>query len=283
MTLSRLAYDLETLLSPTLAAAALLLISYDALFAVNALAFLASAGLVISISLPAAEPHMRATGVLAELSFGTRAYLATPRLRGLLALSMAVAAAGSMVIVNTVVYVRDQLGRGETDTALAFAAAGLGSMALALLMPFLLDRSGDRPIMLGGGVVLALGLGLALLEPDFWGLLTIWMVLGAGSSMIQTPAGRLLRRSCHAADRPALYAAQFALSHACWLIAYPLSGWLGASFGLDVAFGVLALVVACSTLTAARLWPVPDPIELGHDHDEQAHAHPHMHDQHHRH
>eukprot|EP01036_Dinobryon_divergens_P014296 gene14296-19307_t len=33
---------------------------------------------------------------------GKRIYLATPRLRGLLALSLAVSAAGSVVIVNTV-------------------------------------------------------------------------------------------------------------------------------------------------------------------------------------
>ena len=54
------------------------------------------------------------------------------------------------------------------------------------------------------------------------------LVLGAGASLIQTPAGRLLRRSCHEVDRPRVFAAQFALSHACWLIAYPLAGWLGA-------------------------------------------------------
>ena len=221
--------------------------------------------------------------MLEELSFGVRAYLATPRLRGLLALSMAVSAAGAVVIVNTVVYVRDQLGRGEMDTAIAFAAAGLGSMLLALLAPFLLDRSGDRPIMIAGAGALAAGLLLALLRPDYSGILAIWMLLGAGSSMIQTPAGRLLRRSCHVADRPALYAAQFALSHVCWLIAYPLAGWFGASFGLEVAFGVLALVVAGSTLAAVRSWPAADPIELEHGHEEQAHSHLHVHDQHHMH
>lgn len=40
LSLSRLAYDLENLLSPTLAAAALVVMSYDALFAANAIASL---------------------------------------------------------------------------------------------------------------------------------------------------------------------------------------------------------------------------------------------------
>ena len=66
---------------------------------------------------------------------------------------MAVAAAGSMVIVNTVVYVRDQLGRGETDTALAFRRGRVGfDGACPADAVFCSDRSGDRPIMLGGGV-----------------------------------------------------------------------------------------------------------------------------------
>lgn len=51
-------------------------------------------------------------------------------------------------------------------------------------------------------------------------------VCGIGYSAVLTPSGRLLRRCAHAEDRPALFAAQFALSHACWLVAYPLAGAL---------------------------------------------------------
>lgn len=49
-------------------------------------------------------------------------------------------------------------------------------------------------------------------------LLPLWFTLGLGYSLAQTPSGRLLRRSAREEDRPALFAAQFALSHACWLI-----------------------------------------------------------------
>src|SRR3546814_15896387 len=62
-------------------------------------------------------------------------------------------------------------------------------------------------------------------------LLAVWFVLGLGYSAVLTPSGRLLRRSSHQEDRPALFAAQFALSHACWLLTYPLAGWLGAEIG----------------------------------------------------
>lgn len=283
LSLSRLAYDLENLLSPTLAAAALVFLTYDALFAANAGAFLVSALLVFSVRLPSPKPHERERGAWHNMSFGVRTYLMTPRLRGLLALSLAVASAGAMVIVNTVVYVRDRLGGTETDTALAFAAAGAGSMAVALLLPRFLDRLSDRPFMLAGGGVLTVGLLFGLMSPGLLALLPVWFVLGAGSSLIQTPAGRLLRRSARDADRPAVYAAQFALSHACWLIAYPLAGWVGGTFGLTTAFTVLAVVALASTAAAAALWPADDATDLEHWHDVLEHEHPHVHDEHHRH
>jgi MFS family permease len=283
LSLSRLAYDLENLLSPTLAAAALLFISYDGLFAANAAAFLVSALLVLSTTLPSPEPEDQAGGVWHRTTLGMRVYLKTPRLRALLALSLAVAAAGAMVIVNTVVYVRDGLGGTETDTALAFAGFGAGSMLVALLLPRALDRLPDRPFMLAGGLLLGGGLLCGLATPDLAALLLVWLLLGAGSSLVQTPAGRLLRRSAREADRPAIYAAQFALSHACWLMAYPLAGWLGTAFGLGPVFTVLAIIALMSSAAAFLLWPAPDAVELEHRHQEMTHEHLHVHDEHHQH
>lgn len=114
-------------------------------------------------------------------------------------------------------------------------------------------------------------------------LLGVWFVLGAGASLVLTPSGRLLRRSSGEADRPALFAAQFALSHACWLVCYPLAGWLGAQAGLGVVFAVLAAIVVAATLAAARVWPTADPAELAHLHEEMRHEHLHLHDEHHQH
>jgi MFS family permease len=283
LSLSRLAYDLENLLVPGLAAIALMFVSFHVLFAVNAVAFLVSAALVMSVMLPKPRPSERAGGVRENLSFGVRAYLATPRLRGLLALSLAVSAAGSMVIVNTVVYVRDFLGGSQSDMAFVLAAAGAGSMVVALMLPRLLDRMPDRPFMLGGGLLLTAGLLCGLTKPGLIMLLPVWFVLGAGSSLIQTPAGRLLQRSCHGSDRPALFAAQFALSHACWLITYPLAGHLSAHMGLSVTFAVLALVVLSATIAGMALWPSSDTTELEHAHEEIEHKHLHIHDDGHHH
>ena len=283
LSLSRLAYDLENLLSPTLAGLALLLMSYDALFALNAVAFLVSAALVLSVVLPRPTPAERGRGTLANIAFGIRAYLATPRLRATLALSAAVAAAGAMVIVNSVVYVRAEHGGTATDLAVALAASGAGSMMVALLLPRLLDGIAERPVMLAGAALLLIGLLLGLLNPGLGWLLPIWFVLGCGMSLVQTPIGRVLRRSCRDSDRPAFFAAQFALSHLCWLFAYPLAGALGAEFGTGAAFAGLAAVVAVATVAAARVWPREDVAELEHRHEASLHEHLHVHDEHHRH
>ena len=280
LSLSRLAYDLESLLSPTLAAALLTLISFHWLFGGTALGFVASAALVLSTVIPQAKAAER-RGIYDRTTRGTRIYLATPRLRGLLALNLSVAAAGAMVIVNTVVYVQAVLGRPDADVAVALALFGGGSMLAALLLPRLLDRLPDRAVMLAGAAVLAatmLFMGVRSLHgvAGWPVLLAIWFVLGLGYSAVLTPSGRLLRRSSHQEDRPALFAAQFALSHACWLVTYPLAGWLGAESGMAVTFLALGGLTALGAALAPAFWPADDPEIVEHVHEDLPPDHPHV-------
>lgn len=267
LSLSRLAYDMESLVSPALAALLLSVVSYHALFGGTVVGFVASAALVVSAVLPKAKmPPKR--GIYERTTRGLRIYLATPRLKGLLALNLAVASASAMVIVNTVVLVQSDFGLTQTATAAALAMFGAGSMLVALLLPKLLERLPERPVMLSGAALLALGLFVGFIAAKwFAALLPLWFVLGLGYSLAQTPSGRLLRRSAHSEDRPALFAAQFALSHACWLITYPLAGWLGAKAGLTVSFLALGALAAVSVALAAYLWRGSDEAELKHTHE----------------
>ena len=274
LSLSRLAYDMESLVSPALAALLLSVVSYHALFGGTVVGFVASAALVVSAVLPKAKmPPKR--GIYERTTRGLRIYLATPRLKGLLALNLAVASASAMVIVNTVVLVQSDFGLTQTATAAALAMFGAGSMLVALLLPKLLERLPERPVMLSGAALLALGLFVGFIAAKwFAALLPLWFVLGLGYSLAQTPSGRLLRRSAHSEDRPALFAAQFALSHACWLITYPLAGWLGAKAGLTVSFLALGALAAVSVALAAYLWRGSDEAELKHTHEGMSADHP---------
>ncbi|MGB3314218.1 MAG: MFS transporter [Albidovulum sp.] len=265
LSLSRLAQDIENIASPALAAALLVLIPASALFFGTALGFLGSAALVWLANPP--RPAERAKASTWQRTFaGMRLYLTTPRLLGLLALTMAAAAGSAMVIVNTAVIVGTLFERGQADVALAMGAFGVGSVLAALALPRILDHLPDRPVMLAGAgglsVTLIFGAVILALAPAFgaglWPAYLSWMAAaGLCYSAILTPTGRLLRRSADAAERPALFAAQFALSHACWLIAYPLAGMLGVWAGMTTASVLLGLLAAAAALAARQLWPGP--------------------------
>jgi len=297
LSLSRLAYDMESLVSPMLAAALLTVIGFHELFAGTVLGFLVSAVLVVSVVLPA-YPAPQRRGIYDRTTRGLRIYLATPRLRGLLVVSAAVAAAGSMVFVNTVVMVQAGWALPQSAVALVLASFGAGSMVAALALPRLLDKQSDRSVMLGGIGVMVAGLFMGTWVVGQGSLMVLWFVLGLGYSTAQTPSGRLLRRSAQPEDRPALFAAQFALSHVCWLLFYPLAGWFGSRYGMPATFVLLGCAGALSCWVVTLVWPSQDPeiiehehhgLPIGHIHTQGAlslgvgasHAHPFVVDDHH--
>ena len=63
LSLSRLAYDLESLLSPALAAALLTIIGFHWLFGGTVVGFLVSASLVLSVILPASQAKAQSGGI----------------------------------------------------------------------------------------------------------------------------------------------------------------------------------------------------------------------------
>ncbi|MFD9488293.1 MFS transporter [Streptomyces sp. NPDC059991] len=270
LSMSRLAYDLESLLSPALAALLLTVVSYHWLFAGTTLGFLGSAALVVSAVLPRATPVARTTSACARAASGTRLFWADPRLRALLALDLAVAAAGAMVFVNTVVVVRGHFHESAGAVSLALGAYGIGSMAAALWLPRLLARTSDRAVMLPAAYALPavmVAVAATTLAPagswSWAGLLVTWAAIGAASSAVLTPGGRLIRRCTATADLPAAFAAQFSLSHGCWLLTYPLAGWLAAGAGVPVTAGVLGVIALGAAGAATAVWPQGTAPERG--------------------
>ncbi len=69
----------------------------------------------------------------ALISKGLNEFIA-PRLRGLLALHFAAAAAGAMVIVDTVVLIRVNPGLGESEVAITLGLFGADSNACRLCL-----------------------------------------------------------------------------------------------------------------------------------------------------
>ncbi|AOY74146.1 MFS transporter (plasmid) [Arthrobacter sp. TES] len=262
LSLSRLAYDMEALASPALAALLLTLISYNNLFLGTVAGFLFSAVMVTITALPRRSGP---TGPQASLwhrtTLGARIFWRNRRLRSLLALNLVVAAPTALVLVNTVVYVRDVLHRPDTDLALALACFGIGSMIVALSAPRVLDRFGDRAVMLTGAALIPAVLAGATLitflgvgGAGWWLLLGLWFLLGAANSTILTPSSRLLRDASNEETRPYVFTAQFSLSHACYILTYPLAGWIGAAAGLGWAALVLTFIAMIGSAGAFLSW-----------------------------
>ena len=263
LSLSRLAYDMEALVSPALAAVLLTLISYNNLFIGTVVGFLFSAFMVTITVLPRlSAPAGPQTSLWHRTTLGTRIFWRNRRLRSLLALNLVVAAPTALVLVNTVVYVRDVLRRPDTDLALALAFFGVGSMIVALSAPLVLDRFGDRAVMLTGAALIpAVLAGATLLTflgvggAGWWLLLGLWFLLGAANSTILTPSSRLLRDASTEETRPYVFTAQFSLSHACYILTYPLAGWIGAAAGLGWAALALTIVAMIGSTGAFLSWP----------------------------
>lgn len=276
LSLMRIAEDAEQIISPLLAVLLLGFVGFSDLFIGTAIGFACSAWL-IAVTPIAAKSRPTDANFWGRARTGVQIYTRTPRLRGLLALEAAVAAAGAMVFVNTA-SLAAQFAPQDTGRAIALAmgAFGAGSIAAAALAPSL-RRFADRWVMISGAAIMTLGLiCLPWMTAHLLSVMLIWAVMGAGFSLNQTPIGRVLTQSCAQDDRTATFAAQFALSHLFWLFTYPLAGLLGAAVGLQITALVLAGIALVGLFAGALLWPAQDIAILAHDHADLPPDHPHI-------
>ncbi|MCK7641895.1 MFS transporter [Corynebacterium sp. CCM 8835] len=271
LSLSRMAYDVEQITSPAVAALFLAVMSYHNLFIGTMLGFLVSAALVIGTRLPARpEPESEQSGFLSRVFRGARIMAAEPELRGVLWLNLAVAAPMATVMINTVVIVRGEMDRNDTALAITLAGFGLGSMLTALALPRILTLVSDLAVMTAGalagaaalaGLILLLTVGDRLDGAGAWfTLIVLWLVLGSATSALQTPMSRVLRRNVEPESYSYIFAAQFSLSHACYLATYPAAGFLGVWFGLPAATGVLLAMTILAVGAGFRAFSFRQPV-----------------------
>ncbi|MFT4042534.1 MAG: MFS transporter [Gordonia sp. (in: high G+C Gram-positive bacteria)] len=263
---SRVAYDLESVGSPAIAAALLSLVSYSALFACTAIGFAASAVLVSSSGLaqvdranPAAQPSASVIRFWRNTFRGIRFMFSRNVFRIVLWINIPLAAATAVVVVNTVVYVRADAHLGDTAVAIVLGVFGAGSITAALVAPWLMRHVGVTTAMIAGAVTGAIGLGagaghLALDWPTGTAsiptLAAIWFVLGAGTSLMSTGTARLIRDHTDDHTRDDVFTAQFSASHAAYLATYPLAGWGGALVGNAGSVAALATIALLGSIGA---------------------------------
>lgn len=260
LSVMRITSDLENIASPIFAGLLLILFDIELLFYLTCGSFFISS-LLISIAIFPEMDQGKARNFFKNVGSGIKIYRTTPRLKGLFSLSIVTSSVGAMVLVNTVFIVRSDLEMSESFVGVALAAFGTGSIVTASMMSKLLLRYTDRYIMLLGGLIsisslFVFGIISINIEISFITLLCFWFCVGLGYSAILTPSGRILTRSAATKDRTGLFATQFALSHLCWLITYPLAGALTSYWSSSVAMLVMPMVAVFGFLSAIRLWKV---------------------------
>ncbi|WP_168582258.1 MFS transporter [Gephyromycinifex aptenodytis] len=256
LSLSRLAYDLESLLSPMIAAALLSFVAYNFLFVGTAAGFAISTSLVLASRLPHIPNEQAEHTFWQRVPLGVQVFARTDTLRFLMLANVVAAVGTSLVLVNSVVYARGVYHLGDTALAITLACFGVGSLLAAPNIPWILERFTVVHTMLVGAAIVTAALLSAVIVTAAaprgagWGwLLATWTLLGLGTSLVSTPSSRLLADASTAKNRNLVYTAQFALSHACFLFAYPIAGWIG-SVSLLAAAAVLAGLALLATVAA---------------------------------
>jgi NRE family putative nickel resistance protein-like MFS transporter len=277
LSLSRVAVDVETVAAPGVAALIVGLVGARWVFWFDGLTYVLSAALIVAVALPritSIAQKLSRGPLLLEITYGVRAIWREPALRQALVLSLVEALAGAVAIVATVAYVRDVLGRDETSAALAIAAVGLGSSVAAIALGRATGRyelraenraalhgkrhAWTRRAMLMGGFSLGIALLPGFLEPALSSLLAMWALNGAGQALIAISSSTLLAEHTFEEERGRVYAAHFAMTHACWLVMYPVIGHAANIWGTPNTFTWAAAVCILITMAAALFRPGRD-------------------------
>ena len=253
--LSRIAYNLENILSPTFALLILTFINYPSFFIANTICFFLSAALILITNFPQLNAKKIDMSPLWQKAIsGIALFLKNKNLLAILSLNMVIATSGAMILVNSVTIIQGFFGLSEYKLAIAMLCYGTGAMLSAFVVFIKSGESNYKRIMLIGAFLTSLTSLSSIFIQSYEALLLSWACFGFLSSFILVPIGQILREETNVNDRTAIFGAQFSLSHACWLISYPLIGYLLVFSGLKISFFIIAILVFMTTSAAWYLW-----------------------------
>lgn len=248
-----LSFNLADIVGMTVGALLIWLFGFRIGFGIDAATFLISAILIIGVRFPA-DVAKRGIKKGTDLLFGIRRMFGAPGLRRSLMLSLQVSIVGGLAIVATASYVKSELSMAAPFYPLAMAAMGVGSMFAALHFSHCETCGRRRWSWVVLPAFFAVLVAVAVFK-SYPVLVVAWLISGAGQGVFGIVSNTLLADNSEEGERPHIYAAQFALSHAGWGISYPLCGYLSAHFGFAVAAWTCAgllLVTLLPMLAAPR-------------------------------
>lgn len=248
--LSSATNELLGVLGPGLAGGLAALLGGRSLFWLDGATFALSALLILALRTNLQVKTDLASEVFrwSDLREGTRRLWVDPRLRYALLLELVAAISGAWVLVNTVGYVKGNLGLGDAQYGWVMAAFGVGATLAALAAGALDKRLARTTFVLLGATLTTLAIlptAMASLVP----LMLLWFLAGVGQNWVNLPTNTLIADHTPEALQGRVYGAHFAWSHLWWMFSYPLAGWLGNALGSGsfllgglIGLGLLAVV-----------------------------------------
>jgi MFS family permease len=237
-----IAYDAANVLSPSIAALVIALVGFRGNFVVDGFTFLASAALIIGLPRLAAEVASGVKKAPVSVGHGLTAMFRRPQLRQSLFLALQTSIAGAFVIVATVDLVKNELRLSDTAYAWIMGAFGIGSVCGALVYSKISTRGRDLGVKCAGPVMLAALVAVAI-APRYAVVMAAWALIGASYSILGVRGSELLAENSNGEERPHIFAAHFALSHAGWGLTYPLVGFLTTALGFGKTGWVFAAIL----------------------------------------
>ncbi len=237
-----IAYDAANILSPSMAALVIVLFGFRGNFMVDALTFLVSAALLIGLPRLTAEIPTGEKKERVSVGHGLSAMFHRLPLRKSLFLALQTSIAGAFVIVATVDLIKVDMRLSDTAYAWVMGAFGIGSVCGALIYSKIPTRARNVSVNASGPVML-LALAAVAIVPQYAVVVTAWFCIGAGYSILGVRGSELLASDSRGEERPHIFAAHFALSHAGWGITYPLAGFLVTKVGFSPAAWIFTAIL----------------------------------------
>ncbi|HSN44591.1 MAG TPA: MFS transporter [Propionibacteriaceae bacterium] len=227
-----------------------------ALFLVVAATFGIAALLVFTLGpvRPTVHPDATQSTRWADVQDGTLRLWRDGHIRFALLMELVAAISGALVLTVTVARVQHGLSLSDAHFGWVMAAYGLG----ATLASFAVAHLGAVPLVrwISAGAVLTT---MAVLPGDvspYGPLLALWAFAGVGQNWVNLPAETLIAERTDDSAQGRVYGAHFAWSHLWWVLAYPLAGFLAATFpdrtfliGASIGGTVLIVVVLAHATT----------------------------------
>jgi len=226
------AYNLSDILGMLVGGLLIFYFGFEFGFGVDATTFIISALLIVFVRIPDSSNTKEKERT--EIFLGIRRMFSVPGLRRSLMLSLQVSVVGGLAIVTTAGYVKNELKMEGAFYPVAMSVMGIGAMVAAIYFSRC-KKTGQR---LWGLMILPsfiVVLALAASVQSYYVLLFAWLISGAGQGVFGIISNNLLALNSIEKERPHIYAAQFALSHAGWGISYPLCGFLASKYSFSVA------------------------------------------------